>query len=95
MAEDRVLGRLPYTMGNLDQAPTFCRKGGYTPERGWTGWGYPDSLLARDGEGNRAKAMTLLDEPLAISSELGKQPLMERMLSRWGLLGHSEGKEGS
>ena len=32
------------------------------------------------------KAMTLLDESLAISSELGMRPLMERGLSRWDIL---------
>ena len=41
----------------------------------------------RQGEGDRAKAMALLDESLAISSELGMRPLMERVLSRRELLG--------
>ncbi len=31
--------------------------------------------------------MSLLDESLAISSELGMQPLMERVLSRREILG--------
>ena len=35
----------------------------------------------------RAKAMPLLDESLAISSEVGMKPLMERVLSRRKLLG--------
>ncbi len=30
--------------------------------------------------------MSLLDESLAISTELGMQPLMERVLSRWEIL---------
>ncbi len=37
-------------------------------------------------EGDRAKAMPLLDESLAISSELGMRPLMERVLSRREIL---------
>ncbi len=32
------------------------------------------------------KAMSLLDESLAISTELGMRPLMERVLSRWEIL---------
>ena len=61
-----------------------------------------DSVLDRDqrlavikGVGRRlqirvtreAKAMSLLDELLAISSELGMRPLMERVLSRREILG--------
>ncbi len=43
-------------------------------------------LRERDGEGDRAKTMSLLDESLAISSELGMRPLMERVLSRREIL---------
>ena len=43
---------------------------------------HPDALRERDGEGDRPKAVALLDESLAISSELGMRPLMERVLSR-------------
>ena len=49
--------------------------------------GCADALLQRDGEGDRTEAMPLLDEPLAISSELGMRPLMERVLSRREILG--------
>jgi hypothetical protein len=43
-------------------------------------------LRDRDGEGDREKAVQLLDESLAISSELGMRPLMERVLSRREIL---------
>ena len=43
-------------------------------------------LLERNGEGDRVKATSLLDESLAISSELGMRPLMERVLSRREIL---------
>ncbi len=43
-------------------------------------------LMERNNEGDRAKAMSLLDESLAISSELGMRPLMERVLSRREIL---------
>ena len=91
---DRLLGHLSQTMGNLDQAAAhfedalaFCRKAGYRPELAWTCCDYADLLRERDAEGDRAKAMSLLDESLSISSELGMRPLMERVLSRRETLG--------
>ena len=68
-------------------SPRFCRRAGYRPELAWTCCDYADSLRERDSEGDRAKANALLDESLAISSELGMRPLMERVLSRRKLLG--------
>jgi len=41
-------------------------------------------LLAKPGD--REKAMSLLDESLAISNELGMRPLLERVLSRREIL---------
>ena len=80
-------------MGNLDQATghfedslAFCRRAGYRPELAWTCCDYADMLKERDAEGDRAKAIALLDESLAISSELGMRPLMERVLSRREIL---------
>ncbi len=55
-------------------------------ERLGTCFDYADMLLERNAEGDRAKAMSLLDESLAISSELGMRPLMERVLSRRDIL---------
>jgi len=90
----RVLGLLAHTMNDLDQAAAhfeeaiaFCRNAGYRPELAWTCCDYADALRERDGEGDRAKAISLLDESLAISSELGMRPLMERVLSRREILG--------
>ncbi len=90
---DRILGLLAQTMGSPDlavehfeDALAFCRKGGYRPELAWTCCDYADTLLQRDNEGDHANAMSLLDESLAISSELGMRPLMERVLSRREIL---------
>ena len=90
----RLLGLLSQTMGNFDQAMAhfedalaFCRKAGYRPELAWTCCDYADTLRELGGEGDRPKAMSLLDESLAISSELGMRPLMERVLSRREILG--------
>jgi hypothetical protein len=54
---------------------------------GWTCCDYADTLLQRDNPGDREQAMSLLDESLlAISTELGMRPLMERVLSRRDIL---------
>ena len=85
MAVDRLLGLLAHTMGNLDEALghfeesiAFCRKHGYRPELAWSLCDSADTLKERNGEGDREKAVSLLDESLAISTELGMSPLMER-----------------
>ena len=90
---DRLLGLLAQTMGKLEDAMShfedalaFCRKAGYRPELAWTCCDYADALRERDGERDVAKATSLLDESLAISSELGMRPLMERVLSRREIL---------
>jgi hypothetical protein len=59
---------------------------GYRPELAWTCCDYADTLLQRKEPGDREKAMAMLDESLAISSELGMRPLMERVLSRRDIL---------
>ena len=78
---DRVLGLLSHTMGTPDQAMahfedavTFCRSAGYRPELAWACCDYADMLLERNDGGGRRKATTLLDESLAISSDLGMRP---------------------
>ena len=85
---DHVLGLLAHTLGHLDTAAqhfedalAFCRRAGARPELAWTCHDYADCLLARNRPGDRQKAMSLLDESLAISSELGMRPLMERVLA--------------
>jgi hypothetical protein len=89
MCTDRLLGLLAHTMGNLDQASAhfedaqvFCRKAGYRPELAWTCCDYADTLLQRNDPADREKAMSLLDESLAISRQLGMRPLTERVISR-------------
>ena len=100
LAGDRILGLLAHTMGDLDNASqhfedslAFCRKAGYRTELAWTCCDYADTLLQRASTGSaqahpgdHEKAMSLLDESLAISTELGMRPLMERVLSRRDIL---------
>ena len=86
---DRLLGLLAQTMVNLDQAVAhfedalaFCRRAGYRPELAWTCCDYADALHQRNRSEDRAKAVVLLGESLAISTELGMPPLMERVTER-------------
>ena len=88
ISADRLLGLLAQTMHNLDQAMNhfedamaFCRGAGYRPELAWTCHDYADTLLQRDHPGDREQAMSLLQESLAISTELGMPPLMERVIA--------------
>ena len=90
---DRVLGLLAHTMGSLDDSKThfedalaFCRKAGYRPELAWSLCDYADMLLERKADIDKDKAVAMLDESLAISTELGMRPLMERVLSRREIL---------
>ncbi len=87
-SQSRVLALLSQTIGNLDQAAThfedtleFCRQAGYRPEYAWTCHDFADALLQRNGSGDRAQAMALLDEALTISTDLGMLPLMDRARS--------------
>jgi tetratricopeptide (TPR) repeat protein len=92
---DRLLGLLAQTMGNLDKAAehfedalAFCRRAGYRPELAWSLCDYADCLVVGAGfkpaptTADRTKALSLLDESLAISRELGMRLLMERVLGR-------------
>ncbi len=93
MASNRLLELLAHTMGRFEDAAAhfedvlaFRRKAGYCPELAWTYCDYADALRERNDGEDRAKAMSLLDESLAISRELGMRPLTERVLSRREIL---------
>ena len=86
---DRLLGLLSQTVGNLDQsaghfedAMALCRQARYRPELACTCFDHADLLNERNDQGDRAKAKTLLDESLSISTELGMRPLMERAVAQ-------------
>jgi tetratricopeptide (TPR) repeat protein len=85
---DRLLGLLARTMGKLDGAIAhledglaFCRNAAYPPELAWACFDCADTLLQRDGPGDRTRAITLLDETLTIARDLGMRPLLERVLA--------------
>ncbi|PKB65989.1 MAG: hypothetical protein BZY81_08385 [SAR202 cluster bacterium Io17-Chloro-G4] len=90
----RVLGLVAHAAGRLEQAAAhfedclvFCREGGYKPALAWTCHDYAEALLSpstfpgrSDGE-TRIKVKSLLEEALAISSELGMPPLTEKAVA--------------
>ena len=80
------MGNLEQSIVHFEQGLTNSRNPVFRPELAWTCCDYADTLLQRDSPGDRAKAASLLDESLAISSELGMRPLMERVLSRREIL---------
>jgi tetratricopeptide (TPR) repeat protein len=82
----QLIGEPERATGHFEDAIAFCRKAGYRPQLAWSCYDYADMLLERNSEGDRQKAMRLLDESLAISRELGMRPLMERALSRRKIL---------
>lgn len=89
LSVDRLLGLLSQTLGDSEQAAVhfedalaFCRRAGYRPELAWTCCDYADTLLERNGDGDVARARSLLDESLTISIDLGMRPLMERVAMR-------------
>ena len=88
IAADRLLGLLSQTAVQANQADrhfedalAFCRKAGYRSELAWSLSDYADTLLQRNLLADYPKARSLLDEALAISSELGMHPLMDRVIA--------------
>ncbi|MCI0795115.1 MAG: hypothetical protein J4O03_16750, partial [Chloroflexi bacterium] len=88
----QTMGNLGQAADHFEDALAFCRKAGYRPELAWSCCDYADCLLVgghgpstgsgRTDGGDRAKAILLLDESLAIATELGMRPLVERVNER-------------
>ncbi len=62
---------------HFQESLLFCRRAGCRPELAWTCRDYADTLLDRSEPGDLERAMSLLEESLAISTEFGMGPLME------------------
>ena len=84
-----TMGKPDEAVAHFEDALAFCRRAGYRPELAWSLCDYADTLLnaqivgagfkpALVSSAHREKAMSLLDESLAVSTELGMRPLMER-----------------
>ena len=91
LAERWGFCRIPWAtwikpLNTLRTPQAFCRPAGFRHELAWTCSDYAETLSKRDDEGDPAKAMSLLDESLTISTELCMRPLMERVLDRQEIL---------
>jgi DNA-binding CsgD family transcriptional regulator len=87
------MGDLDQATKHFEDALAFCRQAGYRPELAWSLCDYADVLTQRATtdvaarhpsplcEGDRAKAIALLGESLAIATELGMRPLTERVVA--------------
>ena len=91
---DQVLRLFSVTLGRLDQAGThfedsldFYRSADYRPNLAWPCYEYAVALTKRNGPGDRERAAALLDESLAIATELGLSPLMELVTDRQAAMG--------
>ncbi|MCH8224546.1 MAG: hypothetical protein IIC97_01620 [Chloroflexi bacterium] len=85
VSADRLLGLLSVTMGQLDRATShfedalaLSRRAGRRDHLPGTCYDYADALLKRNGQGDRERAISLLEEALVLSTELGMHPFMER-----------------
>jgi DNA-binding CsgD family transcriptional regulator len=88
-----TMGDLDQATKHFEDALAFCRQAGYRPELAWSLCDYADVLTQRATtdvaarhpsplcDGDRAKAIALLGESLAIATELGMRPLTERVVA--------------
>jgi DNA-binding NarL/FixJ family response regulator len=67
--------------GHFQSALDFCRAGSFRPTAAWTAYGYAETLLRRNGPGDRELAQSLLRECTAIAEDLGMKPLHQRALA--------------
>ena len=90
---DRALGLMATSINDLENAEShfenalaFCKKSGYRPELAWTYCNYAEALLTHNSARDHERAMKFLDDALALSTELGMTPVVERILSRRDIL---------
>ena len=90
---DRLLGSLASLLDrpvdareHFDAAIDLCRRAEFRPQLAWTCSDYAETLLKQDTHGDREKITELQDEAIAIATELGMKPLLERVLSQRDIL---------
>ena len=89
----RVLGKLGHLLGRQDESKAhfdaairFLEESGQRPELALCQSDYAEMLLDRATPGDREKATDLQDEAIAIATELGMKPLLERVLAQREIL---------
>jgi len=88
ICSDRLLGLLAHTAGLPEEAAAhfvdaleITGKAGYRLEAGWTCHDYAESLLDSDEPASIEKAVSLIDEGLEATRELGLIALEKRLIS--------------
>ena len=81
-----VASKLDDAGEHFKDALEFCRGAEYRPELAWTCLDYSEMLLENEASGDRKKITELQDEAIAIATELGMKPLLERVLAQRGML---------
>jgi DNA-binding NarL/FixJ family response regulator len=79
------MGDLSRASEHFEEALAFCARAGYGPELAWICHDYAETLIQNNGPIDKARAISLLDKALSISSGLGMRPLQERVsaLQEW------------
>ena len=87
-----LLDRHDEAVGHFEDAMAFSRRAGYLPDLASTMSNLADTLVRRDGPGDRERAAGLLDEGLSICQKLGMAPLEKRIRAARQALDGSEGR---
>jgi len=74
----QTAGSVNEAIGHFEDALAYCRKAGFRPELAWTCHDYAEALHQRNGPGDLDKALSLINESLETSTDLGMPPLMNR-----------------
>ena len=90
---DRILGLLARVMGRSEDAARHfeaalkqVRQSGSRPWIGWISTDYAELLVEREASDDREKTVELQEEAIAIATELGMTPLLERVLAQREIL---------
>jgi tetratricopeptide (TPR) repeat protein len=82
----KVCGQLDNAVEYLDGSLSFCREKRQLPAIAMNCEVLAEVLLERDAPGDHLRAAELQDEAIAIATELGMQPLLERVLAQREIL---------
>jgi tetratricopeptide (TPR) repeat protein len=77
-----AIGDTAKSVADFESDLATSHESGYGVELVWTQFFYAKMLLERDAAGDRERATDLQDEAIAIATELGLKPLLERLLGQ-------------
>ena len=77
-----AIGDTAKSVADFESDLATSHESGYGVELVWTQFFYAKMLPKRDAAGDRERATDLQDEAIAIATELGLKPLLERLLGQ-------------